>query len=361
MLATKRRSTPGVIQQLLDEPYRFQFFQAIRILELWLVQHGVPQDNAVAHHLRFRNSLSLSFPPSEIEALEIGASGAAAGEDAVAQALALGKVVPLQITPAFMGFLGSSGALPLHYTERIAAHALYERDGGPRAFFDVFSNRAVALLYEAWRKYRLEWKYALGDSDRFLPLLRSFAGIGQRSLKHRLAAEDGGVLDETMGSYAAALRQRPASAALMQAVLQHYFFVPIAVRQFVGRWYELPHSQQSRLGLANASIGSTALVGGRVWQRDLRVLLRIGPLDRSHFDAFLPHGSAAKSLGRLIAMFTGVCLEYEVQLVLRGQEVRGANLASGRDSGRLGWDTFLASGNQSDDRSDVRYRLHAIA
>ena len=63
----------------------------------------------------------------------------------------------------------SSGALPAHYTERIAAHGLYERDDGPRAFLDTFSNRTLSLFYQAWRKYRLELKYQGGAKDGFLP------------------------------------------------------------------------------------------------------------------------------------------------------------------------------------------------
>lgn len=358
MLATKRRSEPGVIQRLLDQPFRFQFFQAVRVLELWLKRNGVAPETDC---LRFRNSLSLSFPASEIEALGVEDAGADCSAHELEHALSSGALRVLEITPAFMGFLGGCGALPLHYTERIAGHALYERDDGPRAFLDVFSNRIVTQLYEAWGKYRLEFKYALDESDAFLPLLRALAGIGQRGLTRRLGSADDGVLDETLGSYAAALRHRPASAALIQAVLQDYFQVPIALQQFIGRWYGLPQPQQTRLGLGNAVLGSTALAGARVWQRDLCLLVCVGPLNREAFNAFLPGGRAANSLEKMITMFSGSCLEYEVQLVLRARDVRGVMLTSGGDGARLGWDSFLAAAGGSDDRSDVKYRLHALA
>jgi type VI secretion system protein ImpH len=359
MLATKRRFEPSVIQRLLDEPYRFHFFQAVRMLELWLKRNDVPHADAVSDYLRFRNTLSLRFPPSEIEALRVDSDCKVATDRELLEALNAGKLNFIGMTPSFMGFLGSSGALPAHYTERIASHQLYERDESPRAFLDTFSNRAVALFYEAWRKYRIEYKYELDGEDRFLPLLKSFAGIGHRSLEQRLVDDEGGVLDETLGCYAAAMRHRPASTALMQKVLQEYFAVPISLQQFIGFWYEVPEEQQTMLGSESAVLGATAMAGARVWQRDLRMRLSIGPLCQSDFDAFLPHGRAAKALEKMLTMFTGVCLEYEVQLVLRAQDVRNASLGSQPIGGRLGWDTFMSLAEKND-RSDVCYQIHAL-
>lgn len=363
MLATKRRLEPSVIQQLLDKPYRFQFFQAVRLLELWLKKNNVPHRFAVADFLRFSNTLSLSFPASEIEALrpDCDSGRAISSDHELVESLQAGTLNCIDMTPAFMGFLGSCGALPVHYTERIASHQLYERDESPRAFLDTFSNRAIVLFYEAWRKYRLEYKYELGGSDRFLPLLTSFAGIGVRSLARRLVDEDDdGILDETIGAYAAAMRNRPASAALIQSVLNEYFAVPISLQQFVGCWYEVPYTQQTKLGADSAVLGETAMAGSRVWQRDLRLRLTVGPLDRAGFDSFLPRGRAAIALERMLSMFTGACLEYEVQLVLRARDVRGASLTTRRDGGRLGWDTFMTSAANLRDRADVRYRIHAL-
>lgn len=60
-------------------------------------------------------------------------------------------------------------------------------------------------------------------------------------------------------------------------------------------------------------------------------------------------------------MFTGLCLEYEVQLVLRAEDVHGVTLEQPRSGGRLGWDSFLITSGAAQDRGDVRYELHALA
>lgn len=363
MHTAKRRFEPGVIERLFAQPYRFQFFQAVRMLELWMKRNGVPHEGAVAGFLRFQNSVSLNFPASQLEALQIEPRELARDGRSLTGALQRGELKYVRITPAFMGLLGTAGTLPTHYTERIATHQLYEKDEGPRAFLDTFSSRSLALFYEAWGKYRLELKYQVQGKDTFLPLLLSLAGLGNQALRQRLrvaGAPGAGVRDESIAYFAAAMRHRPPSAVSIGQVLSEYFCQKVAVTQFVGRWYDVPEGQQTTLGMGNALLGATALVGARVWQRDLRMRLTIGPMSGADFESFLPGGEAADALKKMLTMFTSLCLEYEVQLVLRAADVEGVRLTSTRSNGRLGWDSFLITGGAAIDRADVRYDIHAL-
>lgn len=361
MQTTQRRFEPAVIERLFAQPHRFDYFQAVRMLALWLKRHGSAEQGMVENFLRFQNSTKLTFPASEIETILPEPRDVRLDARALGAALRANTLRYVRITPAFMGLTGGNGALPAHYTERIAAHILYEKDEGPRAFLDTFSNRSLALFYEAWRKYRLELKYQVDGKDGFLPILLSLAGLGNQPLRRRLSDDTaGGVRDESIGYFAAAMRQRPASALQIARVLADYFNVPVKAEQFIGCWYDVPPAQQTVLGGENAVLGAGALAGSRVWQRDLRVRLVIGPLHRAHFDAFLPGAVAARALKSMLTMLTGVSLEYEIQLVLRAADVTGAALAEPRSDGRLGWDTFLLTGPQTIDRADVRYDIHAI-
>lgn len=357
MHAPKRRFEPAVIERLFAQPYRFQYFQAVRMIEVWLRRRGMPEEGALANFLRFQNSTSLAFPASEIEALRPEPPDIAPDSRTLAAALHSSELRYVRLTPTFMGLLGSSGAMPAHYTERIAAQQLAERDDGPRAFLDTFSNRTLALFYEAWRKYRVELKYG-GSRDGFLPLLLSLAGMGHHALRHRLSDRGDGVLDESIAYFATAMRQRPASSVQIARVLSEYFGQAVRAEQFIGRWYDVPVAQQTALGLSNAMLGAGAMAGTRVWQRDLRLRLVIGPLDLAAYESFLPGGRAARALAGMVTMFTGLSLEYEVQLVLRGADVRGVTLGTGT-TGRLGWDGFLVDGQEQQDRADVRYEIHA--
>ena len=69
MHTAKRRFEPAVIERLFAEPFRFQFFQAVRMVELWLRRNGVAQEGAIANFMRFQNSVTLRFPASQLETL----------------------------------------------------------------------------------------------------------------------------------------------------------------------------------------------------------------------------------------------------------------------------------------------------
>jgi type VI secretion system protein ImpH len=361
----QRRFAPAVIARLFAQPQRFACFQAVRLVELWLKRHGrhgerhLARGALVARYVRFDNSTSFAFPVHQIEAIGPAPRTLATSAAALGAAVQEGTLQAIHITPTFMGLLGGHGALPAHYTERIAAHVAAEKDEGVRAFFDTFSSRTLALFYEAWRKYRVELQYELQGRDGFLPLVLGLAGLGNPSLRRRLLdAPDGHVLDESLGYFAAALQHRPASSVQIARVLGDYFDRPVRAEQFVGCWYGVPPAQQTTLGGANALLGAGALAGARVWQRDLRLRLVIGPLDHAGLQAFLPGGAAARALHSLVTMLTGTALEYEVQLVLRAEDVHGARLAGagqGASIGRLGWDSYLLSQPSESERDDVRY------
>lgn len=376
MSTAQRRLAPGVIIELLRSPQQFSFFQAVRLLERWLPPDGA-QGQGLAR-LNFRNTLSLAFPTSEIESLVVQRRDASSSvpkgpELGDTDVMASGEVERIELTPAFMGLLGVTGALPLYYTETLAQRETFHKDVAARAFLDVFSHRSVALFYQAWRKHRLAVQYEGDPRRRFLPEVLALAGLGQRGLRERLSGEVGGISDQALAFHAGTLQRRTLSVRQMQQVLQSYLKVPVRIDQFVGKWYSLPTDARSHLGLVVGAragqipttgvLGRSAMLGERVWQRDLRMRIVLGPLDRRLMQRFLPGGAGAAALKSWLTLLNGVALEYEVNLTLQRDEVQGCALQSGRAAheARLGWDTFLQTRPASQDRSDVRYDIHAAA
>jgi type VI secretion system protein ImpH len=146
------------------------------------------------------------------------------------------------------------------------------------------------------------------------------------------------------------------SAAYLRRILTGYFRVPIRVEQFVGKWCDLPHGQLTRPAQMNATLGATTLTGMRIWQRNMRIRLIVGPLSKRDYEDFLPGAGHALALKRLLMLLSGVTLEYEVLLVLRRADVGAACLGAGA---RLGWDAFLRTQDERRDRGELRYELHA--
>ena len=322
-----------LIARLLAEPQRFEFVQAVRLLLLALHERGIPEQRALARHLRFPNSLALAFPPSQLEAAAQDADG-------------------YRLTPGFMSLLGAHGALPLHVTERILA---LPAGGGEadaaRAFLDMFSTRMVALWYRAWQKYRVEHLVA-GPRDAFLPMLLALAGVPAGGA---FAAD--GVPDTALAACAGLLRRRPVSAAVLGRMLSGHFGVAVRVQEGVGHWDRLAPSEQSAVGV-NALLGRNALLGARSWRPDLRVRVCIGPLDQARYDHFLPGAPGARALRTLLALFAVPTLAYDIVLVLRQADLRPMRLAP--TGGRLGLDSYLLSGPATADRADLSYELRPL-
>lgn len=352
MCPAHRRIDPGLIDQLSEAPERFEFFQAVRLLEHWSRRvNGGRAGDPVSRQIRFRNSLSLAFAPSDIEQLQVIRSEAST-DDVNAPVS-----TRVDITPRFIGMLGLHGGLPIHYTERLASQDRAQREAGTHAFFDLLSNRAIGHFYRAWKKYRLPVQYETDRKNRFLPLVLALAGLGFNGLRDRLHDAPGSIDDESIAYFAGLLRQRPVSAASLQSVLAAYFGVPIRIEQFVGKWYALPREQRSTLGGTNAALGKTCLVGERVWQRNLRVRIHVGPLDHARYMQFLPGGTLARVLEKLLTLATGFQFEYEVRPILRAADVRPVRL--GADAGRrLGFDCFMLTRDAAADRSDTVFELH---
>lgn len=351
MSTTKQREPAGLIQQLLDEPYRFEFFQAVLLLERLLAERGISSEAALAGFLRFRNSTTQRFPASEIESLGVTTKTAthrAITEHELFSALDGRDLDCVAITQTFFGFLGTHGVLPNHYGERINSHQQIEKNEGASAFLDIFSHRLVALFYQAWRKHRPELSHASGERDGLREVMLSLSGSRAQPVPDPVAAH-----------YAAAFAHRPVSASMMENVLNDFFKVPIQVVPHVGRWHALEERLQTALGTQNCMLTAGAVLGSSMWRRDLVVVIRLGPLNKRQYDDFLKDNAGGQALKHMLAMFETPTLSYEVQLILRAADVHGITLsASAHNTGaRLGIDAFLATEAAEADRFDTRYMI----
>lgn len=353
MPTAKRRRQPSVVQRLLDEPYRFELVQALRMVELWLRRNGVAHEDALARYIRFRNSLSMSFPPSQIEALIPVAELDIDSDQALQAALASAQLKQLDITPAFMGFFGVHGVMPNHYTDGIAHQVYFKKYEGSRAFFDIFFNRIMLLHYQAWGKYRVQHRFDEKGKAAILPVQLSLAGMRARTQPESNVDEaNTEVGDEVLAYYAAMLRHRPASARLMQGVLAEYFGVPIKVEQMVGAWDVLAEEELCKLGTQNTTLGQGAILGTRCWDRRKRMRLHIGPLAMADYEKFLPGASGMKALKTMLALFSTPGIEFEMRLILRAADVKPVCLEAPYGA-RLGLNTFLVTQPATEDCSVV--------
>lgn len=353
MRTPQRRVDPGLVESTLQAPERYEFFQLVRLYEIVFKKDAKAfGDDAVSERIRFRNSLRLGFAPSQVD-------GMVAQYRHDDDGLVTGELEQVEITPSFMGMLGINGTLPIHYTEQVIHHERFKRDASGRAFLDMFTNRAVGHFYRAWKKYKLAIQYETERRNRFLPIILALAGLGFEDLRERMSQAPGAIDDESIAFFAGLLRQRPVSAESLERALGGYFREKVVIEQFVGRWYVVPTEQRSTLGGRNAALGSNLLLGERIWQRNLRIRIHIGPLSYERYMAFLPKGEIAAALEKILTLATGGQFEYEIRPILRAADVRPLTLGQGQ-GGRLGYDSFVLTRRETRDRSDTRYLTHFI-
>ena len=345
MAAEGRAKDPGLADSPLAESLRrdacsFEFFQAVTLLQR--LRHDCepvggffnPEDEAV--HFRVHNRLP--FPASQVQELDWPEAGS----------------VPEMIVN-FMGLTGPSGVLPYWYTELIIAQ-LKEKDASLRDFLDIFNHRLISFFYRAWAKYRFPVSYNRGEQDRFTQYLLDLIGLGTDGLQQRQA-----VPDEAILHYVALFAQQSRSASSLEAILSDYFQVPVEVEQFTGSWYRLGVPIQCALEDEDDQahrLGAGAVVGDEVWDRQSSARVRIGPMELARYRDFLPDGGAFEPLKSILKFFANDQFDFEVQLLLKRDEVPGCDFSSPLEElPRLGWVSWLKTKAVNRDPGDTILRL----
>ncbi len=359
MASASRRTDTAVIQQLADEPYRFDAFQAVRLIE-WLSRERMRADGsrdygAVGYDnrpndevVRFRAHQSHSFPAGSINDIEL------ADEDA-------DELEPLaKMTVSFLGLTGPSGVLPDHYTTLILER-MRARDFSLRDYLDLFNHRMISLFYRAWEKYRFPFAYersALGDDrrqpDPFTQALYSLVGLGTPGLRSRMAVDD-----EAFLYFSGHFAHYPRSAVALEDLVREYFQLSVQVVQFQGQWLYLSEDEQSRMPTrlepdgSHCCLGQDVIVGERVWSVENKFRLKLGPLRYREFQRFLPGQKSLQQLCQLVRTYVGMEFDFDVQLVLCAADVPDCQLAADETGGAyLGWNTWLNSDGATKDADD---------
>lgn len=324
---------------LYEEPYGFDFFQAVRLLELASPDSSPVGEGAepAREAVRFRSGVGLDFPASDVaEVRRPETQGAAA-----------------RMTVNFMGLAGAAGPLNTPSTELIIERA-WHGDEAPRDFLDIFNHRLVSLLYRTRKLHRVALDNATPGQDRVASYLYSVMGLGMPSLRGRTQVKDRALL-----FYAGLLGQQPRSMAGLEAILSHYFGVRAVGVPFKGRWRELEESQWTRIGKSgqNMTLGADAVVGTRVWDEDGTFEIELGPLTREQFEDFLPTGWAFRPLCDLVRFYVGDELDFSFRLRLAASEVPAAHLPERGDARkggvRLGWSAWLTPPETEEDSQVV--------
>ena len=346
MAAAVGRSSRDLTGELAADASGYEFFQAVRLLSLTARRTGDLSSDELPPRLRFRTAASLSFPPSELFGYSPADASAPPADE-----------VRDEMTVAFMGLTGPSGALPAVYTELLIERRDVLGDTGAHAFFDLFSHRAITLFHSAWRKYRHWLGAESAERDGLTRYVLDLAGVGFGRLRDAIGTSGVRGLDENFFiRHAGLLAQKPLSASAVASLVGAFAEAPAELVPFVGQWVELPPGEQSRLGIDGDELGCSAVVGSRLWDRQTKVQLRLGPMRRERFEQFLPGEGGAEGLEALMRFAVGFGLACDVTLILDRRDVPEPRLSAVARL-RLGGNVWLTRRSPVADPDEMCYRL----
>lgn len=357
--ASERQREESVADGLFAEPFDFDFFQAVKLLELMYPAHspvgeGFDPEKEPVH---FRARVSFDFPASDVQDLESGQGQ-----------------LPARMTTNFMGLAGATGPLPTPLIE-LLLERLKEKDTGIRDFLDIFNHRLISLMYRTRKIHRVSLssevsKAAGSPSARRLlsdhsksaatprpsfrggtetPLdnyLYAFLGLGLAGLRNRMLESDH-LEDRALLPYTGLLNQRPRSVVGLEQMLSDHFRMAVHVEQLLGMWRRIEPEQLTTLGLTgrNQILGQSIVVGSHIWDQQGRFCIVLGPLDFETFQQFLPDGSAYKPLCAMTRFYAGEEFEFRVRLKIKAAEIPELHLGQAR----LGWTTWLRTRPEKED------------
>ncbi len=392
MGSESRRENAPLNERLWDHSGDFDFFQAVRLM-VRMAERGVlpgeqpPATTDTAKRIRrkppghdfapseevvrFRAVASHTFAATEIARIANPRSteAATAPETDIRSTRTRKGDPPLEMFVTFVGLFGPSGVLPQHYTSHIIER-LKEKDHALADFLDLFNHRVTSLFYRAWEKYRFPVgfeRFRLAPQhdehdDLFTACLYSLVGLGTGGLRDRQQFDD-----ETLLYYGGHFAHSPRNAVSLEAIVADYFGLDVEVRQFQGQWLMLATHDQSALPSAmqsrglNCELGKNVIAGERVWDVQSKFRQRVGPVGYREFCRLMPSGDMLRPLCQLTRTYVGPQFDFDVQPILRAAEVPWCQLGGDDEApARLGWNTWIRSGEMPSDAEDVIFRLEDV-
>ena len=261
-----------------------------------------------------------------------------------------GKV---ELRTTFSALVGALGSLPPGYNDLILREER-NRSHGLASFIAIFAERFADLFVAASEKYRIARRMRWAGQEKansFRQVILSLTGFGTANL-----TETSGVETDALLRYAGHFSNRTRNAVNLEAVLSDFTGLTVAVSMFEPRWVTIPEGERSRMGGLNGpQLGVNSVAGQAV--RDLGSSFRVvvGPVGYADYLTLAPGSQRIREICALTRLFVGAGLEFDVQVVLRKEEIPLSQM-NGANSARLGWNSWARVAPAANDSRDAVIR-----
>jgi type VI secretion system protein ImpH len=332
----------SVADELFRRPWKFDFFQVVSLLQ-GLAKRDVRGPSAsvgefaqpTEESVRFTVPHSTAFPTATVPTIKWDQDERRAS-----------------VEVNFAGLTGPSGILPEPYNDRlrdIARAPRHRERNALRDWLDRFNHRLISLFYGAWAKYRFPVSVRSDQPADIRTALTSIAGLDRSVTQEPAEPQTRPRIDrdEWLGM-AGLLSQRPMNVTNLTAALEACLGVKVNVVEFQGSWLELEDETRLQLGVDHHQLGRNAVIGDRIWSRQQRILIEVGPLAPKEFARFLPPSESHVADGylrlrELMERFVGPTLQFDIRPRLSIDGPIECKLADEPIGNRLGIDSWLGT------------------
>ncbi|KVO90350.1 type VI secretion protein [Burkholderia ubonensis] len=307
-------------RRLTQSAHGFEFFQAMRLFECAradlprIGQSLRPADDAI----RLGQDPEFHFAATEVAAYRPANDRR-----------------PARLAVSFLGLLGPNGPMPLWLTEYVRDRVRHGRDTTLVGFLDMFQHRMLGLFYRAWAASQPVISLDRPDDASFSRYVGSLGGFGASPRRERDIVPDSARLDFT-----GLLAGRTRHASGLASLLSQYFGLPVAIEQFVGHWVRLPVHECTRLGthgMGAKKLGQGVVLGGKVWDRQHKFRVVIGPVGADDCRRLQPGSDSFRRLVQWVRLYTGGVLDWDLLLTLAPGAAAGVRLGTNARIARSTW------------------------
>jgi type VI secretion system protein ImpH len=326
------------LNRLAEAPHEFDFYQTMRRLEC-LFEDKPRWGRAlrpVDEPVRLGQEPELIFAPAPLASYTPSSEGR-----------------PGRLQVRLFGLLGPNGPMPTFFTEYVRERLRNASDPTLSRFLDMLQHRFVSLFYRAWAQGQPHVNHDRPKDDHFAAYVGAFLGLLPSAQRGRDA-----VPDQAKFFHVDSLVRHVRNADGLAAILKDFFHVPVRILELVGHWLDLGVSERSYLGQSGTSLGAGAVLGATVWDRQSKFRIRLGALSLSQYESFLPGGKQMPQIVDWVRFYLCFELDWDLQLVLRKDEVPSTRIGMGQ---RLGWTTWLGTRSAAADADDLCLAAEAYA
>ena len=269
--------------------------QALRLLGYIHGHDAASCQDFIDNGIVVRSWLSLAFPTTEIQDLELMTQDAALGQEPCRYL----------VTTTDFGLYSTLGPLPTIYTEELLDE-FREDNAVSRDFLDILNNHLAHLRFAAWQHNKMVLRTIEAENSSIAHV--QFCLMGQSNVALRPGELPDVYLAEV---FARGVHSKAQTEIFLNLTLDRD---DVEIEECLERHALIPEVQHCRLGQANATLGSDVVLGQCVRDSTAKFRIHFKQVAFASLRSFLPGEPTYIAIQNNLHRFLDAPLSYDLAI-----------------------------------------------